>query len=225
MRQHFAHNTQGSDYVVGDIHGDYERLVALLSKIKFDASVDRLFSVGDLIDRGPASAKCLELLEEPWFFSVQGNHEDLLQQAAADPEHAFELWVLNGGQWGRELERNLLEHYAARLARLPLVMTVGTGASRFNVFHAEFFGDDQALDQDNYSKHTREQLLWGRVLVRDATKKNLHSGLSTSFCGHTPLQKPAKIGSHIFIDTGCGFPERKGKLTIAKPAEMRFFQG
>ena len=68
MRQHFASNTYGHDYVVGDVHGDYERLTDLLALIKFDKTVDRLFSVGDLIDRGPASASCLELLNEAWFF-------------------------------------------------------------------------------------------------------------------------------------------------------------
>jgi len=68
MRQHFASNKHGHDYVVGDVHGDYERLTDLLLVIKFDVTVDRLFAVGDLIDRGPDSVKCLELLNESWFF-------------------------------------------------------------------------------------------------------------------------------------------------------------
>ena len=225
MRQHFASNTQGHDYVVGDVHGDYERLTDLLSVIKFDVTVDRLFSVGDLIDRGPDSAKCLELLNELWFFSVLGNHEDMLINASKDPAEEMELWVQNGGEWGSELDPSALAHYAAVLAKLPLVITVGEGVSRFNVFHAEFFGDDLALDRPTYSNFVREQLLWGRMLIRDPNKQDLHKGLSKSFCGHTPVKSPKQIGSHVFIDTGCGYPKRTGKLTIARAADLVFFEG
>lgn len=225
MRQHFASNTQGHDYVVGDVHGDYERLTDLLAVINFDTAVDRLFSVGDLIDRGPASVKCLELLNEPWFFAALGNHEEMLINALTDPAEEMDLWVQNGGEWGLEIEPTALAHYAAVLAKLPLVMTVGEGSKRFNVFHAEFFGDDLALNRPSYSGHVREQLLWGRMLVRDPVKKDLHHGLSTSFCGHTPVKSPKQIGSHVFIDTGCGYPNRTGKLTIARAADMVFFEG
>lgn len=225
MRQHFASNTQGHDYVVGDVHGDYERLTDLLSVIKFDVTVDRLFSVGDLIDRGPDSAKCLELLNEPWFFSVLGNHEDMLINASKDPVEEMELWVQNGGEWGLELDPANLAHYAAVLAKLPLVITVGKGVSRFNVFHAEFFGDDLALDLPSYTGQVRERLLWGRALIQNPRKKDLHHGLSTSFCGHTPVKCPKQIGSHVFIDTGCGYPKRTGTLTIARAADLKFFEG
>ena len=225
MRQHFASNTQGNDYVVGDVHGDYERLTGLLSVIKFDVTVDRLFSVGDLIDRGPDSAKCLELLNELWFFSVLGNHEDMLINASKDPAEEMELWVQNGGEWGLELDPANLAHYAAVLANLPLVITVGEGASRFNVFHAEFFGDDLALDRPSYSSQVRERLLWGRALIQNPRKKDLHHDLSTSFCGHTPVKIHEQIGSHVFIDTGCGYPKRTGKLTIARATDMVFFEG
>lgn len=225
MRQHFASNNQGHDYVVGDVHGDYERLTDLLSVIKFDVTVDRLFSVGDLIDRGPASAKCLELLNEPWFFSVLGNHEDMLIKASADPAEEMDLWVQNGGEWGAELDPTALIHYSAVLAKLPLVITVGEGVNRFNVFHAEFFGDDLALDRPSYSGQVRERLLWGRALIQNPRKKDLHHGLSTSFCGHTFVKSHQQIGSQIFIDTGCGFPNRTGTLTIAKVSDLDFFEG
>ena len=225
MRQHFASNIHGHDYVVGDVHGDYGRLTDLLSAIKFDVTVDRLFSVGDLIDRGPDSVKCLELLNESWFFSVLGNHEDMLINAAKDRAEDMELWVQNGGEWGLELDPTALAHYAAVLAKLPLVITVGEGTNRFNVFHAEFFGDDLALDRPNYSNHVREQLLWGRMLIRDPNKKDLHKGLSKSFCGHTPVKSPTQIGSHVFIDTGCGYPKRTGILTIVRASDMVLFEG
>jgi len=51
----FACNAVGRDFAVGDIHGCFSHLRRSLEAIGFDASVDRLFSVGDLIDRGPES--------------------------------------------------------------------------------------------------------------------------------------------------------------------------
>ena len=39
-----------------------------LLNVDFDFEVDRVFSVGDLIDRGPDSLKCLELVLNKWFF-------------------------------------------------------------------------------------------------------------------------------------------------------------
>lgn len=71
-------NIDGRDFVIGDLHGCYDELFALLKHVKFDYKNDRVFSTGDLIDRGPKSLETIALLKENWFFSVLGNHEDLL---------------------------------------------------------------------------------------------------------------------------------------------------
>jgi len=76
--QKLPSNTRGTDYVIGDLHGCFSLLERLLDEVRFDKSRDRLFSVGDLIDRGPESLRCLQLLAEPWFYAVQGNHENMM---------------------------------------------------------------------------------------------------------------------------------------------------
>ena len=58
-------NTKGRDFTVGDIHGAYDMLEGALAAVKFDPEVDRLISVGDLIDRGNRSKDCLKYLEQP----------------------------------------------------------------------------------------------------------------------------------------------------------------
>ncbi|MHB1641444.1 MAG: metallophosphoesterase [Acidithiobacillus sp.] len=69
---------------MGDLHGCVEHLRVLLRYVGFDESTDRLFSVGDLVDRGPDSPGALELLKEthagvqPWFYPVMGNHDAML---------------------------------------------------------------------------------------------------------------------------------------------------
>lgn len=46
-------NHAGRDFVVVDLHGCLDQLEALLKAIGFDPARDRLFSVGNLVDRGP----------------------------------------------------------------------------------------------------------------------------------------------------------------------------
>lgn len=54
MRQHLLkalpENTLGTDFVVGDLHGQYSLLMAELDGLGFDDAKDRLLCVGDLVD-------------------------------------------------------------------------------------------------------------------------------------------------------------------------------
>jgi len=71
-------NVDGRDFVVGDLHGCYDSLIGLLKYVKFNPSIDRLFSTGDVTDRGPKPLESIGLLHKKWFFSVLGNHEEIL---------------------------------------------------------------------------------------------------------------------------------------------------
>lgn len=71
-------NIDGRDFVVGDLHGCFDELGFLLRHVKFNPLSDRLFSTGDLLDRGPKSTECISLLNKQWFYPVLGNHEDLI---------------------------------------------------------------------------------------------------------------------------------------------------
>lgn len=61
----YNRNLAGRDFVVGDIHGCYDQLTNLLKEIKFNFAKDRMFAVGDLVDRGSKSKEVLDLLYEP----------------------------------------------------------------------------------------------------------------------------------------------------------------
>jgi serine/threonine protein phosphatase 1 len=215
--QHHASNEAGRDFVVGDLHGCVDALRFLLREVNFDAAADRLFSVGDLIDRGEQCEEALTLLDKPWFHAVLGNHEDALCAVVEGrlPRHQ---WYGIGGGWAQHVPERALALYAKRLRQLPLVRTVGEGGARFNVLHAEFFGDDTELDAGQFNEHVRERMLWGRELAFNAgTPASL--ALSLTYCGHTPMREPRQIGSQMYIDTGAYIAE--GRLTMVEALSLR----
>lgn len=145
-------NAQGRDFVVGDLHGCRSMLERLLTEVRFDPAVDRLLSVGDLVDRGPDSMGCLALLEEPWFHAVRGNHETLLLEFTWDamnrglslPKDDRHTFLQNGGEWifeqydaGRMRLSDALIEALHRVRRLPFILVVGVGERRFHLVHAD----------------------------------------------------------------------------------------
>jgi len=64
-------------YLIGDIQGCYGPLQRLLDKIRFDPAADRLWSCGDVVNRGGQSLKVLRVLHELRENTVitLGNHD------------------------------------------------------------------------------------------------------------------------------------------------------
>lgn len=63
---------------LGDIHGNYQALIAVLDHIE-RWKPDLVLVLGDIINRGPRSRDCLQLVREkgldPTWHSIRGNHE------------------------------------------------------------------------------------------------------------------------------------------------------
>ena len=204
---------QGRDFVVGDIHGHYDLLNDELSYEGFDPGRDRLFSVGDLIDRGPKSAECLELLKETWFFAVRGNHEQMMIDCIK--YDTFQNWRRNYGQWLNGINENEIPVWADRLDRLPIAITLDCGTYKVGICHAETSGLDwnkMIDDPDCY-----QQMMWGRKILRDEVDPGFVQGVDFTVHGHTPIPQPRRVENRFFLDTGAG---DGGRLTVRNVGQL-----
>lgn len=88
-------------FVIGDIHGCYDTLRALIERQLQPTPFDQLYFLGDYIDRGPNSKAVLDYLQglRDKGFSItllRGNHEQMFLEARYNEQQLFS-WLLNGG--------------------------------------------------------------------------------------------------------------------------------
>jgi serine/threonine protein phosphatase 1 len=207
MIKHFAANTAGRDFVVGDIHGCFRKLEAELAVIGFDPELDRLFSVGDLVDRGPDSELAVEWLEKPWFHAVRGNHEQMAIDAAAGNIDAG-CYIYNGGAWFLAQTRPEQRRIADAFDALPIAIEVETSGGLVGIVHADCPFDSwrklAAELEGHRSYAVSEACVWSRARISNKDESVI-SDVALVFVGHTPVTKPVVLGNVHYIDTGAVF--------------------
>ena len=201
----FQKNLVGRDFVVGDVHGMFLHLQQLLDSVEFDPRLDRLFSVGDLVDRGPASHEALNWLDQQWFCACRGNHEQFALES--DDAEQLELWVnYNGGEWWLKLDEQQQQLFRSSFAKMPLAIEVMTAVGVVGIVHADVHphcswanftellesGDEDALFY----------ALWSRMRVSGEICHAVAGGVDRVYCGHTPTKETVQVGNVWFIDTG-----------------------
>ena len=82
-----------ADYVMSDIHGEYNMYIKMLEKINFTEK-DRLFIIGDVIDRGLNSIDVIEhIRKHKNIYLLKGNHEAMMVDALKYKDSY--LWLYN----------------------------------------------------------------------------------------------------------------------------------
>ena len=220
--------------IVGDVHGCFDELRALLGELGYEIARDgeryvlshpehrRLVFVGDLIDRGPGVVDCLRLamdaVEGGAALCVPGNHEVKLLRKLRGRNvrltHGLDATV---AQLEAEPE-SFRERVAAFIDGLVSHYVFDDG--RLAVAHAGM--KEELLNRS--SGAVREFALFG-----DTTGETDEFGLPVRYdwaaeyrgetaivYGHTPVTTPEWVNRTICIDTGCVFG---GSLTALRHPE------
>lgn len=235
-------NTLGRDFIVGDLHGCYSLLENELNKANFNDTKDRLFSVGDLIDRGPESLKCAKLIYEPWFFVVQGNHEQMFIHAMLGEECKYihrDSFYLNGGLWviDPEIPKQELVDIARDMYKLPLIIQVG---NEFVITHAKLPDTLDLRQEVNLDARAAEILTWDRSIWDDILEyeQQVRLGLETEkellqltkldkslpiiYVGHNTTNNGIQvfINQHMMLDTGAYILDERTKSNRTSNARL-----
>lgn len=134
-------------YVIGDIHGHYDKLIHLLYQsdlingdLTWSGGEAVLLCIGDYVDRGPQGIECIDLIMQLQKSACQqggdvvallGNHEVLLLGAHIfardlpfDSDNVFmQVWRKNGGV--EDDLRRLDDDHVEWISNLPAMVLVG----------------------------------------------------------------------------------------------------
>ena len=183
-------NDAGRDFVVGDVHGCVLTLERPLDQVYFEPGRDRLFSVGDVVNRGPNSHLALEWLENGRLLAVMGNHEAMVLHAhQAGKRPAWAPWV-------RTLDADEERRWFHVPVHLPLAIEIETAHGPVGIAHAGIVERDwtRTIEELQYgpTDTTKVALLGGHSPGWRAPHGGAVKGLRALVTGHFPVSRPEK---------------------------------
>lgn len=193
------------DYCISDIHGQYDLFCRLMDRIDF-GSGDRLFVMGDMIDKGPDSVRLVKLVfSMPDVYPIAGNHEHVflnyyhnLMRESEDYDAVLEK-LRNYFADGSLLDWAIVD----QLEALPYY----TETERFIGVHAGLkVKDDRLLSVSETSVNT---------LVYDRAFKEpdlLPEGGKCVFFGHTPTWYITGGKNEILFYPRAGAPRNSTRI-------------
>jgi len=191
---------KGRLIAIGDIHGCHREFEDLLEKLRLDHH-DRVVLLGDLVNRGPDSAKVISLARKYAKFSLLGNHELRLlnYRKTGDPTHLKKndydtLKQLSSKDW-------------AYMNAMPL--TYHDRADGVVLVHGGF------LPGQSWRRQPARVVTRIQVIDKDGTPRKrsdapnaphwseLWSGPPFVIYGHTSRSEVSRLKWSLGIDTGC----------------------
>lgn len=224
--------------IIGDIHGSYDQLSELLSKLGYlideqeNRIIDlpegrRLVFLGDYVDRGPEPVKVLDLVmnavEHGVAYALLGNHEDKLYRKLIgrnveikEPlRFTIEKLELAGSQY--------IEKVVSFIESLPY-QAIFDNDNLF-IAHGGMKEEIQGVDSKKafafamYGDVHNEFDEEGYPIRKDWGQE--YAGKRIVVYGHTPIEVPEWENNTINIDTGCF---QSGILTALRWPESELVQ-
>ena len=209
------------NYVVSDIHGEYDEFVAILGKMNF-GSDDKLYVLGDVLDRGAYPIRTLKLLMGMEnVVPIMGNHEVMalrclenadrnLEELTDDEIYDLILWTGNGADTTLKefygLSDDEKKEVVEYLETFSDYAKVEAGGQKYLLVHGGLMNFDPYRPLVDY---TLDELVWERP---DYGRQYFEDVITIT--GHTPTQlieenpRPGYIfkkNNHWAIDCGACF--------------------
>lgn len=224
-------------FVCSDLHGQYETYKAITKRLK---NKDKLYILGDVIDRGPGGIKILQdIMRRKSRGQVEflvGNHElMMIQSLILNDEQARKNWEQrNGGDITRKAFEGLSTDEQSEIKNFLLdsclYKNINIDSQQVHLTHAKAIQDENS----SQSKTVREMIsdgkldlmaetLWFRGEDAISSKKISRPG-SLTIIGHTPTESKMIEYKDGYIDIDCGAGEdKKASLVNLSSGTVEYF--
>ena len=219
-------------YIIGDVHGHFDTLKALISKLPKNSE---FIFVGDFVDRGLHSKEVMEFIRTNNYKCVLGNHEKMMIDYGTSviknyPKHHYTNyylsdWLYNGGK------QTLISYGIASIDNYDKKLLCVENKERFEAFKSDIeflktlpyfielpikkdgkpivishasMADIWHLAKDEKKQNKFEEyVLWNR--------KNPKKDVEIfNIFGHTPIKHIDTSKHFINVDTGCYIKNKTG---------------
>lgn len=211
-----SRNVYGTDWLCGDIHGQYDALQLALAAKGFQPTRDRLFLLGDVIDRGPKSREMLNwVLSKDYVQSAMGNHELMLVASSFDSRYREKHRAI-GGEWVDKIDFSEYRKLTTQcIKQMPLTITLECENGSLGLVHAQSPVDNwqdvhQATPSDGFAIDCTWP--WNRAQGPDQTI----TGVTAVVSGHIGTAEVVQKGNQVWIDT----LEQTGNITLVQANEI-----
>lgn len=202
-------------YATSDLHGyPLDKFKLMLEKVNFSKD-DKLYILGDCIDRGKDGIKILKwIMAQPNVHFILGNHEAMMLESDflfdeitdgsinrlnSDKFEVYMTWVYNGGQATLNalcaMRSKEIKYILEFLRKAPLYEILSVNGRDFILTHSGLgsFNKDK-----NLSEYSSRDLLW----TRPNMEQRYYDNAITVF-GHTPTMIYGTMyqGKAIVTDT------------------------
>lgn len=215
-------------FVIGDIHGELEKLKNILTQANFDYQNDQLISLGDVVDRGKNSYGVVEeLLKIKNLVAVRGNHDDEWLNYLKTSQSS--LWSQGASATYFSYENALVKpevHFSFFANQLPYYID-----SNNNLFiHGGFNRHKLLTEQDEFVFYWDRDLFLAALSYKEMNQTEhpfkIKQNFNKIYVGHTPTTywgktTPIEAANIINMDTGCG---KGGLLTLLNLQTNQIFQ-
>ena len=218
-------------YIIGDVHGCYKTLLALIDKLPKKEQSNICF-VGDLVDKGNNSKDVVEFVKTNNYSCVLGNHEMyMLETLPLILENMNNLnynWILKyGGDKTLKsyTDLDLIKEHLGWLKTLPLFLEykdLKTNDDRYLVVsHSHIL---KSWEYKDYPKDSTEYQIFEKDCLF-SRYKNFDNKNIFNVYGHTPIQNPQINEFKANIDLGCFLKTENevGKLCALEFPSMKTF--